>query len=297
MASDTTSTPTDCDTPLQTPSTEHQTGKAEPQQLSKNQLKKLCKHAYMLEISKERKLKEKELKRAKAVADGRDLQAEHQFMLERTATGDRKRRNQERWDTEKMPLARASFQICVDCAFEKDMTGAETASLAKQLRYCYSYNKNSPHPCLWSATSMGGVTLQLLQKEIGFSEWSNRAWSLTDSSLEEYYENDVQNVVYLTSDSDNTITDLDNSKIYVIGGIVDRNRLKGVAMNRAIGLGVATAKLPLDEHLAKMPATRVLTCNHVFDILLKYREYGNDWAKALQEVLPSRKDAEFKVKT
>jgi len=81
--------------------------------------------------------------------------------------------------------------------------------------------------------------------------------------------------------------------VYVIGGIVDRNRLRRAAITRAEALGVATARLPLDEHLQKMEATRVLTCNHVFDVLLKYREHGRSWKRALMEVLPHRKDAKF----
>jgi tRNA (guanine9-N1)-methyltransferase len=53
---------------------------------------------------------------------------------------------------------------------------------------------------------------------------------------------------------------------------------------------VATARLPLDKYLQKMNSTKVLTTNHVFEILLKYRELGNDWEKALINVLPTRKD-------
>jgi tRNA (guanine9-N1)-methyltransferase len=49
--------------------------------------------------------------------------------------------------------------------------------------------------------------------------------------------------------------------------------------------------LPIDEHL-KLFATKVLTCNHVFEILLKYRENGNDWKKAMLQILPKRKEAE-----
>lgn len=261
--------------------------------MSKNRLKKLRKRERILEKKKERKLKEKAAKKAKAEAAGRDLQAERKFLAERTAAGDRKRGLQSQWDTEKLPFAQKSFQLCLDCSFEDAMSEKEIASLASQIRYCYSYNKKSPNPCLWTATSLSGRTLELLEKETGYFEWIHRCYTDTSLSLEDYYK-DKHNVVYLTSDSDNTITELDNDKIYVIGGIVDRNRLKGVAKRRAEELGVATAKLPLAEHLERMPATRVLTCNHVFDILLKYRACGNDWGKALQQVLPSRKEAEFK---
>jgi tRNA (guanine9-N1)-methyltransferase len=265
--------------------------------MSKNALKKLQRREKTLQGRKLKKLRAKEEKLAKAHAEGRDLEAEKKVLAERTAAGDGKLRRQELWDTEKLPLVQASFQICIDCAFESDMTAKEIASLASQIRCCYSYNKRSPHPCQVVVTSLGGTTLALLEKETGYSEWPHRAFTGTSQSLDEYYNNtnnDLHNVIYLTSDSEHTITELDPSQIYVIGGIVDRNRLKRAAMTRAAQLGIRTAKLPLETYLKAMPATRVLTCNHVFDILLKYRVLGNDWCAALRAVLPGRKEATFK---
>ena len=273
-----------------------------PTATSKNQQKKLVKLQKAAKAKRDRKEREKAARRASARAEGRDMDAEESFRLERTKADDskHKRRRQEEWDSNMLPLAKSSFQICLDLAFESRMTAKEIASLASQIRYCYSYNKNSQHPSLWAATSLNGTTLDHLEKETGFNEWPNRAFVGTPLSLEEYYDKESDedyvknNVVYLTSDSENTITTLDTEKVYVIGGIVDRNRLKRAAIDRAELLGVQTAKLPLDEHLKKMPATRVLTCNHVFDILLKWKEHDGDWGKALQEVLPTRKEAEFK---
>ena len=70
---------------------------------------------------------------------------------------------------------------------------------------------------------------------------------------------------------------------------MDRNRHKGLTTAKANELGVATARLPIDRYL-HLCATKVLTCNHVFEILLKYRERDNNWKEALLEVLPARKD-------
>lgn len=78
---------------------------SESMAVSKNQLKKLRKQERRLEIKKERKLKEKADNKARAEAQGRDLEAERKFLLERTAAGDRKRRLQSLWDHEKLPLA------------------------------------------------------------------------------------------------------------------------------------------------------------------------------------------------
>ena len=44
--------------------------------------------------------------------------------------------------------------------------------------------------------------------------------------------------------------------------------------------------------MKKMESTRVLTCNHVFDILMHYGQYKN-WEQALLSVLPQRKGAQL----
>jgi tRNA (guanine9-N1)-methyltransferase len=263
--------------------------------ISKNQMKKARRLERMNEVKKRRKEQEKEVKRAKALAQGRDVESEKRLLAERTAAGKNKKMKQDIWERIYQPLADTSWQVSLDCGFESSMTAKEINSLAMQIRYCYSANKRNKHPCLLSATSLGGATMKHLDNVQGCDEWKNRAFTCTSQSLEEYYKADLSNVVYLTSDSEHTLRDLDDTKIYVIGGIVDRNRLKQAALTRAQSLGVTTAKLPLDEHLKKMKATPVLTCNHVFDLLLKYREHGGDWKKALHDVLPQRKGAEIEI--
>ncbi|KAL7468665.1 hypothetical protein ACHAXS_008901 [Conticribra weissflogii] len=97
-------------------------------------------------------------------------------------------------------------------------------------------------------------------------------------------------LVYLTGDSTNTLTALQNNTTYIIGGIVDRNRHKRVTARRAELLGIPTARLPLEENLNFNGTTRILTCNHVFEILLKFREGGcQGWKEAIVAVLPTRK--------
>lgn len=51
-------------------------------------------------------------------------------------------------------------------------------------------------------------------------------------------------------------------QVYIIGGIVDRNRLKGITYKKAEEQGIETGKLPLDQVVEMGGATRVLTVNH-----------------------------------
>lgn len=288
--------------------------------VSKKQLKRAQRYEKKMEIKKRRKLQDKEVKEANAKAQGRDLERvrEEQAAARALAAAghnNNNNRQKNRWEQIHGPLLERSFQVCVDCAFAEQMTAKEIGSLAIQLRYCYSENRHNPHPCRLAATSVTGATLGHLQNVAGFAEWGRRGFTVTSDSMEQYYglpeagpatdeheqadddddrqkRGNLDNVVYLTSDSDTVLHDLDDTKIYVIGGIVDRNRLRRATLDRATALGVATARLPIDEHLELGGVTRVLTVNSVFELLLQFRQHNRDWKKALLHVLPPRKNAQ-----
>ena len=60
-------------------------------------------------------------------------------------------------------------------------------------------------------------------------------WKIT-KSREPYIEllkDQKEELVYLTADSEDTLEELDPKKLYIIGGLVDRNRHKNVCANRA----------------------------------------------------------------
>lgn len=254
--------------------------------MSKSQQKKRKRYEKLMAIKIRRKQQEKDAKVAKAKAEGRDLEAERKLQEERTKLGEGRRKREERWK-ERMKDADSCFKICIDCSFEDQMTAKEIGSLSNQVRYCYAANKSSQNPIHLSVSSLSGTTYQNLAKVSGFpDQW--RAFSCSEKSLLELHP-EKSNIVYLTSDSDYVLEQLDDMKTYVIGGIVDRNRHKGLTTAKAKELGVATARLPIDRYL-HLCATKVLTCNHVFEILLKYRELGNEWKKAFLDVLPARKD-------
>lgn len=99
-------------------------------------------------------------------------------------------------------------------------------------------------------------------------------------------------VVYLSSESPETLTKLKPYSTYIIGGLVDKNRHKGVCYKRAMERGVKTAKLPIGDYI-QMASRQVLTTNHVMEIMLHWLEVG-DWGKAFMHVLPQRKGGSLK---
>ena len=100
-------------------------------------------------------------------------------------------------------------------------------------------------------------------------------------------------IVYLSSEATETLHTLKPYSTYIIGGLVDKNREKGVCHARATERGVKTAKLPIGEFL-DLTSRRVLATNHVFEIMLKSCEDG-DWGRAFMGVIPKRKGGKLRT--
>lgn len=96
-----------------------------------------------------------------------------------------------------------------------------------------------------------------------------------------------KDVVYLSSDSPYTLERLEPHTIYIIGGLVDKNREKGLCYRRAREKGIRTARLPIGQFMV-MQSRQVLATNHVVEIMLKWLEF-EDWGKAFMAVIPKRK--------
>ena len=70
-------------------------------------------------------------------------------------------------------------------------------------------------------------------------------------------------LVYLTADSDTTIKELDPQDVYIIGGIVDRNRYVNLTLDIAVAQGIRHARLPIGDYVT-LSTSAVLTVNQVF---------------------------------
>ena len=104
----------------------------------------------------------------------------------------------------------------------------------------------------------------------------------SDNSLKE-----KSDIVYLSSESENVVQEFSTTKMYVIGGLVDHNKHKGLCYKLAKEAGVAHARLPLDKHV-DLKTRRVLTIDHVFQIISDVIE-GKSWKDAILKTLPERK--------
>ena len=216
--------------------------------------------------------------------------------------------------------------LVLDCGFDHLMMDKELKSLGAQITRCYSDNHKAPLQVHLAITSFGGHLKERFDgllvgqyrswKNVRFlegdfvqaadqaKEWmrEERREKLAgtlgkedDSSAQTSREQgESGEVVYLTSDSPETLTEIRPYSTYIIGGLVDRNRHKGVCYKKAMDRGVRTAKLPIGDYM-QMTSRFVLATNHVVEIMLRWLELG-DWGKAFTQVMPKRKGGVLKTR-
>lgn len=181
--------------------------------------------------------------------------------------------------------------VVIDCEFEDHMNGKEQKGLAQQLAATYGCNRGYLRPVsvVVSGLHPGSAVLEILQKHSGFPDiWPG--FRVEQRPYIEVFasEEDRARLVYLTADAEDVLDRIDPSKIYIIGGVIDRNRLKGITKKKADEQGIASARLPLDEHLDMGAFSRILTVNQVAEILV-HQQGCEDWRETFGKCVPGRK--------
>ncbi|KAJ3260628.1 tRNA methyltransferase 10 [Boothiomyces macroporosus] len=170
----------------------------------------------------------------------------------------------------------SGVRVVLDLSFEKYMMEKEIKSTAAQVMYCYSDNRSRE-----KALSLYMTSIE--QHKDHFTKVPNSFYGLGGDEQPQF--------CYLTADSPNVITELDPKVIYIVGGIVDKNRHKGLCFQEAEKCKISHGRLPIGEYI-KLGTRKVLTINHVAIM----GEYVNnkDWKEAFLKVLPARKGAQAK---
>ncbi|CAE7393772.1 trmt10a [Symbiodinium sp. CCMP2592] len=175
--------------------------------------------------------------------------------------------------------------VVIDLEWEDSMQPKELKSLIQQVLYCYGANRRAEKPVrlVFSGIAQGSKTHAGLSKQSGYDAWEVQ--KLEGEYVEAFPKDKL---VYLTADAQKVLHSFDPEKVYVIGGIVDRNRLKGRTLEKAQTQDIAAEQLPLSEHIEMGSYSRVLTVNHVLNMILDYQA-TNDWRGVCERCVPGRK--------
>ena len=312
-------------------------------QKTKSQLKKERKIAARKEYWKAERARKREHYRAAKRQKMAEARARGEDMSEWV---NKRRKKNNFWKAVDANGVGALATVAVDLGFGDEMSEKERKSAVNQLGYCYSANgtdysacadlsaasavppcacaglpevaSHVPHRCAGCLpgyfelvmTSFSGAIREAALRVDGSQHWRHVAWDARHYTDVFATQQRAGKLVYLTSEADDALLEIEPDTVYVIGGIVDHNRLKGLTHRDATARGVRTARLPLEETI-DMASRKVLTINHCYEVLLAFANLralqqrraalGEQpltakqcWARAVTAVLPARKGAHSK---
>lgn len=280
--------------------------------LSKNQQKKL------------RRQEKWDVKKAQRKAERKDKDKARK-LAKREARGPV---DNEAWKAQQrayVPPTQLPITLVLDCSYDELMKDNERISLAGQITRSYSENKNARFRSHLAVSSFQGKLRERFDGVLtkNYTNWKGthfldedftvaaeqaKTWMedpKTGGKLKSVFEKyntkgedavakakEEAEVIYLSSDATYTLTELKPYSTYIIGGLVDKNREKGVCHKKAVEKGMKTARLPIGDYL-DMASRKVLATNHVVEIMLSWLELG-DWGEAFMKVIPKRKGGKLK---
>ena len=262
----------------------------------------------MENIKKYKKEKKKEKKKLKREERERQEKLNPKIVQEINETKNKEKQNipfktKKELKEEFKQKCRNGMRVVIDCDFEHLMNEQGNKSMVRQIIDLYGINKVSTNPFRVILYGVGKQIKEGLEKSnyknwIGIEIYFKEDFPSFDKFIEEIlYKDDKRamddikkDIYYLSADSENNIENIDNSATYIIGGIVDRNKYKGLSLNKAKELGINHGKFPIGEYL-KLQSSQVLTTNHTFHILNEF-SIKHDWKEAFISIIPKRKQEE-----
>ncbi|DBA03272.1 TPA: hypothetical protein N0F65_011631 [Lagenidium giganteum] len=172
-------------------------------------------------------------------------------------------------------------RVVVDLAFAVEQTERECNSILKQVGCLYGYMKKCPLDSVMSLrlASFDGSIADLSSRH-GVNGWKVL---LHKDPLRDVYAS--EDIVYLSPDAETVLEEIDPSKVYVVGGIVDRTVRKNETLSKAQAHSYQTARLPLHEHMTvRKPVL------NIDSVLIALNEFNNhhDWKRAFDIAVPKR---------
>ncbi|PLW30112.1 hypothetical protein PCASD_16736 [Puccinia coronata f. sp. avenae] len=292
--------------------------------VSKNQIKKQIKRQLMLEERPARRAAERERKKLKKA----ELKKQKQKNNQQQPTQSSAEEQQDRKSTVIFPSVVALDCRFDDKMSEKEIISLDRqiahsysinrkANVQFESLLCTSFNgrlserfvKNDSQYLKWKSVQFTSQSLDdiVSRRNTGVESTGETSSSSSSSSSQDKEKMEIainqdghhpreedtpqdppKNVIYLTADSENVLTCIEPNKVYVIGALVDRNRYKNLCLDLAVQHNFQHAQLPINQYFSQLKTRKVLTVNQVLEILVSYLD-NQDWEKAFERVIPSRK--------
>lgn len=175
--------------------------------------------------------------------------------------------------------------LIMDMSWGDFMNEHNQKKVVQQLQIAYAFDKKADLSIPFIFTSVDLTWHQLFHRVNAF-KWNKNIASFEQKSLLDI-NIPLEDMIYLTADTDNVCTSVDPTKYYIIGCILDHNSKKGVTHDFAVQHKIKMERLPIPEYIT-MEGRHVLTINHVAEIMIRVAN-GIGWADAFVQTIPSRK--------
>lgn len=166
---------------------------------------------------------------------------------------------------------KTEYSIGIYVFNENNMLEKEYKSLSHQIGYIYGFNKNNYNPVDFYLINLEYIS-QYLPCE--YKKWK-------------YLSKINKEAIFLSPDAEEPLFQLEKDKIYLIGGIVDRNRCKKYVLNYSNQVNLPCKRLPIKEYV-NLNCCHTLNIPTVFEILHTFIIY-KDWEIAFKKCIPKRK--------
>ena len=127
--------------------------------------------------------------------------------------------------------------------------------MAKQTQYCYASYRRLETSTQLHLFGMDAVIQNYKPYLPGLPNWDC-------VHMNETVENYSERAIYLTAEAEKVLDKVEPGVVYIIGGIVDRNRLPGRCHQRALELNIPQRRLPIQENI------QVVLFPHAYNYLL-----------------------------
>ncbi|CAF1257274.1 unnamed protein product [Rotaria magnacalcarata] len=181
--------------------------------------------------------------------------------------------------------SRLDDYIVIDCSFIHEYKGSDIS-----LRNYYEKLQLKIHSCFTSLYRYHSPSFIILCNI--FSN-NNDKWLQTSpychvTSLSYLDLFPREQLVYLSPDSPNIMTEYEHNVIYILGGIFEKTKHEHLTLEKAEHEHIRHQSLPLQKYLKfSTSANPVLSLNQVYNILMTLKHNNNNWFEALK-CIPER---------
>ena len=163
----------------------------------------------------------------------------------------------------------SDINVCIELGFNDLNSQREQRSLVKQCIMSYAAIRNSMYGVSLHLSSFTGPI------EKGLAEQGALRWHVKRHEKHACDVFDKKDLIFLSPDAVDKVSVIEPSKVYIIGGIVDRTVHNNITLDMANENGIKALRLPIKEYFPQSQS-HVMNVDQVVSLFCYFQE-TQDW--------------------